>query len=138
MVNRLLVWAGGNTRLERVANTNSLAGKMVHRYVAGPALEDGVVAAVQLNSQGIRGILDLLGKAVTDLAGAGDATKQYLQAVEIIADRGVDATVSLKLTQLGLLIDRKACVANLNTVLDRGRDVGVGVEVDMEQSDVVG
>jgi hypothetical protein len=36
MVNRLLVWAGENSRLERVANTNSLAGKMVHRYVAVP------------------------------------------------------------------------------------------------------
>jgi hypothetical protein len=33
MVNRLLVWAGGNSRLEGIANTNSLAGKMVHRYV---------------------------------------------------------------------------------------------------------
>jgi proline dehydrogenase len=138
MVNRLLVWAGGNSRLERIANTNSLAAKIVHRYVAGPALEDGVAAAVQLNGQGIRGVLDLLGEAVTDLTGASEATKQYLQAVETIAERGIDATVSLKLTQLGLLIDREACVTNLATVLDRGRDVGVGVEIDMEQSDVVG
>jgi proline dehydrogenase len=138
MVNRLLVWAGGNTQLERVANTNSLAAKMVNRYVAGPALKDGVAAAVQLNGHGIRGILDLLGEAVTDLAGATQATNQYLEAVQTMADRGINATVSLKLTQLGLLIDRQACVANLATVLDRGRDVGVGVEIDMEQSDVVG
>jgi proline dehydrogenase len=138
MVNRLLVWAGENSRLERVANTNSLAAKMVHRYVAGPGLDDGVAAAIELNGHGIRGILDLLGEAVTDLSGASQATEQYLKAVETIADRGIDSTVSLKLTQLGLLIDRKACVANLATVLDRGRDVGVGVEVDMEQSDVVG
>jgi proline dehydrogenase len=110
----------------------------VHRYVAGPALEDGVAAAVQLNGHGIRGILDLLGEAVTDLAGDRQATNQYIQAVQTIADRGIDSTVSLKLTQLGLLIDREACVANLATVLERGQDVGVGVEIDMEQSDVVG
>jgi proline dehydrogenase len=138
MVNRLLVWAGGNPRLERVANTNSMAGKMVHRYVAGPAPEDGIAAAVQLNGQGIRGILDLLGEAVTDLTGASQATQQYLEAVQTIADRGIDATVSLKLTQLGLSIDREACVGNLATVLEGGRDVGVGVEIDMEESDVVG
>jgi hypothetical protein len=95
---------GRERRLERTANTNSLVGKVVHRYVAGPALEDGVAAAVQLNSQGIRGILDLLGEAVTDLSGASQATQHYLQALETIADRGIDATVSLKLTQLGLLI----------------------------------
>jgi hypothetical protein len=70
MVNRLLVWAGGNSQLERVVNTNSLAAKMVHRYVAGPALEDGVAAAVRLNGQRIRGILDLLGEAVTNLGSA--------------------------------------------------------------------
>jgi hypothetical protein len=52
MVNRLLVWAGENSRLERVANTNSLVAKMVHHYVAGPALDDGVAAAVELNGQG--------------------------------------------------------------------------------------
>jgi hypothetical protein len=46
--------------------------------------------------------------------------------------------VSLTLTQLGLLIDRDACVANLATVLDRGGEVGVGVEIHIEQSDVVG
>jgi proline dehydrogenase len=138
MVNRLLVWAGENSRLERVANTNSLAAKMVHRYVAGPTLEDAVAAAVELNGQGIRGILDLLGEAVTDLTGASQATQQYLEAVQTIADRGIDATVSLKLTQLDLLLDRATCVANLTKVLDRGREVGVGVEIDMEQSDVVG
>jgi 1-pyrroline-5-carboxylate dehydrogenase len=48
--------------------------------------------------------LDLLGEAVTDLSGASQATQQYLKAVETIADRGIDSTVSLKLTQLGLLI----------------------------------
>jgi hypothetical protein len=81
-----------------------LAAKVEHRYVAGPTLEDGVAAAVELNGQGIRGILDLLGEAVTDLSGASQATQQYLKAVETIADRGIDSTVSLKLTQLGLLI----------------------------------
>ena len=138
MVNRLLVWAAENPSLERVVNTNSLVGKMAHRYVAGPALSDAVTAAAELNGHGIRGILDLLGEGVTDLTGASQAAQQYLQAVETIADRGIDATVSLKLTQLGLSIDRQACMANLATVLDRGRDVGVGVEIDMEQSEVVG
>jgi hypothetical protein len=70
MVNRPLVWAGENSRLERVANTNLLVAKVVHRYVAGPILEDGVAAAVQLNGQGIRGILDLRASGTNDKAGS--------------------------------------------------------------------
>ena len=116
---------------------NPLASKTVQRFVAGAGLTDAVSAAVDLNTQGIGGILDLLGEGVTDLAGASDATKQYQQAVDPIADRGIDATVSLKLSQLGLMVDREACAANLTRILDRAKQLGVGVEVDMEQSDLV-
>jgi hypothetical protein len=43
MVNRPLVWAGENIRLERVANTNSWVARVVHRYVAGPTLKETFV-----------------------------------------------------------------------------------------------
>jgi proline dehydrogenase len=58
--------------------------------------------------------------------------------VEVIADRGIDSTVSLKLSQLGLTVDGAACAANLARILERAKELGVGVEVDMEQSDLVG
>ena len=138
MVNQLLQWAAGNERLERIVNTNPIVAKTVHRFVAGPEMEDAVAAAVHLNEDGIGGILDLLGEGVTDLSGASAATLEYIQAVEIIAERAIDSTVSLKLSQLGLMVDHDACERNLGMVLDRARELGVGVEVDMEQSNIVG
>jgi proline dehydrogenase len=137
VVNQLLQWAAGNERLERIVNTNPVVGKTVHRFVAGPEMEDAVAAAVHLNEDGIGGILDLLGEGVTDLTGASAAAQEYIQAVEIIAERGIDSTVSLKLSQLGLMVDREASERNLAMVLERARELGVGVEVDMEQSDSV-
>ena len=137
MVNQLLLWAAGNSRLENAITGNPLAGKTVHRFVAGDGLDDAVAAAVDLNEHGIGGILDLLGEGVQDLAGAHEAAKEYLAAVEVIAERGIDSTVSLKLSQLGLTVDRAACVQNLLMVLQRARELGVGVEVDMEQSELV-
>ena len=70
MVNQLLLWAAGNSRLENAITGNPLAGKTVHRFVAGDGLVDAVAAAVDLNEHGIGGILDLLGEGVQDLAGA--------------------------------------------------------------------
>ena len=137
MVNQLLLWAAGNTKLEHAITGNPLADKTVHRFVAGAGLTDAVAAAVELNSHGIGGILDLHGEGVQDLAGASEATREYLQAVEIIAERAIDATVSLKLSQLGLTVDRSACAENLTTILQRAKELGVGVEVDMEQSELV-
>ena len=46
---------------------------------------------------------------------------QYLEAVEVIAERGIDSTVSLKLSQLGLTVDGAACAANLAMILERAQ-----------------
>ena len=137
MVNKLILWAAENKKLERIVSGNRMTAKTVQRFVAGAQLTDAINAAVDLNSHGISGILDLLGEGVTDLAGAATATAQYRHAITQIADRGIDASVSLKLSQLGLLVDKDACLANLLQVLEYAADLGVRVEVDMEQSEIV-
>ena len=137
MVNHLLLWAADNPRLERSVTNNKVFGKLVHRFIAGGELSDALSAASDLNSRGIGGISDLLGEGVKDLAGATEASQEYLSAVAAIAEKGIDATVSLKLSQLGLVLDPAACASNLAMILDRAHDLGVGVEVDMEQSELV-
>jgi proline dehydrogenase len=137
MVNRLLLWTADNPRIERIATNNKLFGKLVHRFIAGGDLADAVSVASELNSRGIGGILDLLGEGVQDLAGATEASNEYLAAIAAIAENEIDATVSLKLSQLGLVVDPAACASNLAMILDRAKELGVGVEVDMEQSEIV-
>src|SRR5664279_1024176 len=137
MVNKLILLAADSSRLERIISKNRLTAGTVRRFVAGAELSDAVDAAIELNSHGISGNLDLLGEGVTDLAGAAEATAQYKAAVSEIADRGIDSSISLKLSQLGLLVDRDACLENLMDVLQFAADLGVAVEVDMEQSEIV-
>jgi proline dehydrogenase len=137
MVNRLLVWAAGSPRLQRQVSENPIARRAAHRFVAGERLEEALGVADELNSRGIGGILDLLGEGVSDLAGATHAVEQYEEAVESIATRGLDATISIKLSQLGQTVDRAACVANLNRILDRAQAANVFVEVDMEESGLI-
>jgi proline dehydrogenase len=137
MVNRLLVWASGSPRLQRQVTENPIARRAAHRFVAGERLDEALAVAAELNSHGIGGILDLLGEGVSDLAGATHAVEQYEEAVEAISARGLDATISIKLSQLGQTVDRGACVTNLNRILDRAHAVNVPVEVDMEESGLI-
>ena len=137
MVRGLLLWAAGNPKLERTVTQNPILSKTVHRFIAGERLDEALVAAAELNAHGIGGILDLLGEGVTDLAGANKAVEQYVEAAEAIAERSLDATISIKLSQLAQTVDRDACVANLNQILDRAQAVNVGVEIDMEDSSLV-
>jgi proline dehydrogenase len=137
MANRLLTWAAGSSQLERQAATNPLARRVAHRFVAGETLDEALAAAQHLNSEGIGGILDLLGEGVTDMAGAAHAVEQYEAAADAIAARGLDATISIKLSQLGQTVDRDACRANLAQILDRAESAGVPVEIDMEDRTLV-
>ena len=101
MVNRLLVWAAGSRELQRQVTENPIARRAAHRFVAGERLEEALAAAAELNSRGVGGILDLLGEGVRDLAGATRAVEEYEEAIAAIAARGLDATISIKLSQLG-------------------------------------
>jgi proline dehydrogenase len=67
-------------------------------------------------------------------AAARRAAGDYVQALDAIEHDQVDANISLKLTQLGLDLDREQCVANLRTVLDRARELKTFVRIDMESS----
>ena len=137
MVNRPLLWAAGNSRLERIVTGSRMAANMVHRFVAGTQLEDAVQVTQQLNHRRIGGIFDLLGEGVTDSAGAAEAAAQYRESAAVIPARDLDATISVKLSQLGLTIDRETCLVNLGQILRQARDLSVTVEVDMEQSELV-
>jgi proline dehydrogenase len=137
MLKRVLSQAAGSARLEGLVTQNPTLSKAAHRFIAGEQLDEAVDAAVQLSAVGIAGLLDLVGEGVTDHAGAQGATAEYLAAVEAIAERGLDATISVKLTQLGQSVDRAACVENLGRILDRAKECGVPVEIDMEDSSLV-
>jgi proline dehydrogenase len=54
--------------------------------------------------------------------------------LESIAAAGVERNISLKLTQLGLTVDRATCVDNLRRILDTGAAKDFFVRIDMENS----
>lgn len=134
MPNRLLLIASENKRLERLASTNRLTRPIVDRYVAGTTLDDALRVTEELNRAGIAVSLDLLGESVTDLAESESATEEYLTAIKAMVDRSPDATLSVKLSQLGVTLDPARCEANLRRLLEAGRQHGCVIEVDMEYS----
>jgi proline dehydrogenase len=114
-----------------------LTRSVVSRFVAGDDLASAIAVIKQLNQKKIGGILDLLGEGVTDPAGANEAANEYLTSIKEIESNGVDTTVSVKLTQLGLAFDRGACIDHLRRLAAEAEAIGAAVEIDMEQSEHV-
>ncbi|MEE8583706.1 MAG: proline dehydrogenase family protein [Acidobacteriota bacterium] len=104
------------------------------RFVAGETPEEALQAVRELNKQGLKATLDLLGEGVRDEAEAARAAQEYVQLLHLIRDSGVDSGISIKLTQLGLDIGREVCARHLRTILDCAREVGNFVRIDMEGS----
>ena len=134
VLGRMLLWASEKERIQHLVTEGKLTRPVVKRFVAGDTLEDAVAAIKDLNAKGIGGILDLLGEGVTDPAGAQAAAEEYLASVKRIEATGIDTTVSVKLTQLGLSFDKGTCIDHLRRLAAEAQAIGVVVEIDMEQS----
>lgn len=137
MLGRALLWAADKPRMQRWVEEGRLTRKVVKRFVAGDTLEDAINAIKDLNGRGIGGILDLLGEGVNDPAGATEAAEQYRSSIRRIEETGIDTTVSLKPTQLGLAFDKATCINHFRALAGDARKIGARLEIDMEQSEYV-
>lgn len=129
------LWASEKPRIRRFVTEGKLTRGVVQRFVAGAGVDDAIAVIRQLNAKNIGGILDLLGEGVTDPAGAKQAFEDYLESIRRIEESGVDTTVALKLTQLGLAFDKQTCIDLVRTLASEGRTVGTSIEIDIEQAE---
>jgi proline dehydrogenase len=137
VIGRMLLWASEKPRVERMVVEGALTRNVVKRFVAGNELEDAIQVIKELNGVGIGGILDLLGEGVSNPDEANSAAEEYLASIKRIDETGVDTTVSVKLTQLGLAFDKGQCIDHLRRLAAEAAAIGARIEVDMEQSSFV-
>ena len=116
--------------MERVPATR----RLVRRFVAGPTAEDALAVLERLNAAGIMGAVTYLGENVRGPDEAEHAAQVYVELLDEIKRRNLQALPSLKLTHLGLDLGEASCLRNLGRVLERGRATGTRVWIDMESS----
>ena len=57
-----------------------------------------------------------------------------MHLIDVIVASGIERNISLKLTQLGVDVDRATCVDNLRRILEPAERHGFFVRIDMENS----
>jgi proline dehydrogenase len=102
------------------------------RFIAGESIDEAIAAARAVEARGCLQTLDYLGESVGTLAAADAATRDYLRVIDAVVAAGIGRNLSLKLTQLGLDVDRASAVDNLRKIFDRAD--GFFVRIDMESS----
>lgn len=136
MPNKLLLAAADSKKIERFATNNKMSRAIVDRYVAGRVLDDARQAAERLARKNIDTCLNPLGESVSNLEDCDRATQDYVGGIIMLQKHVPNASVSVKPSQLGMMVDSEVCTANLKKILNAGREHGVAVEVDMEHSSI--
>lgn len=134
LLRNTMLWLAGNEVVKRMIVRSRLSRPLARRFVAGETADEALDAIRELNSHGAFATLDYLGENVTSEAEAHAVATTYATLLRLIAERRLNANVSLKLTALGLDIGRRLCVDNLRMVLDAARESDNFVRIDMEGS----
>lgn len=116
--------------------TAPVARPLSSRFVAGMALEDAMKAARSIDAQKMSASLDHLGENITSLDEALACQAVYLKALRDIDSAGLNANVSLKLTQFGIEISEEACRQNVRKVVALAAQFRSFVRIDMEGSEL--
>ena len=108
--------------------------RLASSFVAGETIEEALAVVKKLNSKGISATLDVLGESVKVKEDSDKAVEAYLHLLEAINKAGADSHVSLKLTQMGLDIDKEYCYENMIKIVSQAQQYNNFVRFDMESS----
>jgi len=134
MFRSTLLYLSEQKQINAFVRRNPLARKGARRFVAGETLDEAADAVRALNAKRITASLDLLGESVTNADEARSATTQIVGIFDRIAADKLDCNVSVKLTQLGFDLGQDLIRENMRRILDRAKQLGIFLRVDMEGS----
>jgi proline dehydrogenase len=123
-----------NGWLRHLAESSSLGQRVSSRFVAGTTIDDALAATQATNALGMSVSIDNLGENVTNADEAQHSAELYHQLLDRIAQRGLDANVSLKLTHMGFDVDQNLATDIVSSLVGHARTNRNFVRVDMEGS----
>ena len=124
-----------NSIVRKWAEQSRMGQQVASRFVAGMTVEEAVAACERVNAEGIAVSLDSLGESVAAEIEARAAAEIYHRLLDAIAERKLNANVSLKLTQMGMDIRPELAEEIVAEVVSHASRIGSFVRIDMEGSE---
>lgn len=110
----------------------SIVGAVAQRYIAGETLADAVVKVRQLNSEHAMATVDVLGEDILTQDQATESKFASLDVLNAIAKNNLDSNLSIKLTSLGLKMEKQFCLGNAEEIVATAKRLNNFVRIDME------
>ena len=135
MLRSFFISMSRNQGFRRFSERSAIGQRLSSRFVAGMTVAAALEAAAAVNREGMSVSLDSLGESVTDAAQAQASAAIYHEVLDAIKARGLNANVSVKLTQMGMDLDPKLAESIVGGMVEHAQRVNSFVRIDMEGSE---
>ena len=105
------------------------------RYIGGESLEACLTVAAETTARGHAVTIDYMGESTRTRGEALEATAEFVRVAEAIHGGRFDASVSLDLSHIGLLVDSQLCFENALAIAAAAASAGTEVIVGAEGTD---
>lgn len=112
----------------------SIVRKISERYIAGTTMADATKVIRELQQKKCCATLDMLGEYIHKKEEASEAVNEYMAALETIKSEDLDSNISIKLSQMGLGLDKEFCYKNIKQVVEKAQSLQNFVRIDMEDA----
>jgi len=109
---------------------------LAKRFIAGHDFESAIPVISKLIWDGYDITIDYLGELSKTEEDCQNAQQQYVDIIEYYGSLNTPIDISIKPTQLGLLLDKVECEVRLIDLVARAYVYGMTVRLDMEDSTV--
>jgi proline dehydrogenase len=134
MLRSLLIYLSQANWMRRRVMGWKIARKVALRFVAGETLEKAIEVVKTLNQQNLFATMDQLGEHTETAEMAVNTTNEILTILKTIDSSGIKSGLSVKLSQIGLLLDIGLCEENLRKIVALADQLNLFVRIDMEDS----
>lgn len=110
----------------------TVVGAVASRYIAGETLPDAVNKVRQLNAESAMATVDVLGEDIFTQDQASESKYASVEVLNAIAKHSLNSNLSIKLTSLGLKMEKQFCIGNADEIVSTAKRQNNFVRIDME------
>ena len=106
------------------------ARRAVRRFMPGEDVDDALRECAVLKQNGMGTVITRLGENITDREAAASVATHYQEVLDDIHRRAVDTHISVKLTQLGLDIDKQQAIDSVISLMRAAAPDPVWIDIE--------
>jgi proline dehydrogenase len=136
MLKILLLYLSKSKKLQSLFMKWRVASNFALRFIAGETIDDGINTVLRLNKSGFYVTVDFLGEQTISEKDALKSTMEIVRLLERIHSSQIKANISIKLSQIGLMLGEEFCKQNFIKILQKAKETKNFIRIDMEDSSV--